>query len=156
MPRGGRNSLRNATRAVTTTTESKTKQNDKSGFGLNRFKRLSDAASYGRVFKRAHRSRDRWFTVLARANDGEVARRGVARLGLAVSKKHCRLAVSRNRIKRLVRESFRLHQDSLRGLDLVVLNQPGAERAGNRELLHSLERHWANCRSKAGAARVEE
>ncbi len=43
------------------------------------------------------------------------------RLGLAVSKK-VGIAVQRNRIKRVVREFFRLHQDALfTGYDYVVI-----------------------------------
>ncbi|MDX1507243.1 MAG: ribonuclease P protein component, partial [Woeseiaceae bacterium] len=69
-------------------------------FGKNR--RLPDAAAFGRVFEKARRSRDTWFTVLSR--DNELA---CARLGLAISKKHCKKATARNRLKRIVRESFR-------------------------------------------------
>ena len=65
-----------------------------------------------------------------------------ARLGLAVAKKHVRRAVDRNRIKRLLRESFRHHQQQLKGLDLVVLVKPGIHKADNAALLQSLEKHW--------------
>ncbi len=66
----------------------------------------------------------------------------LARLGLAVAKKHVRRAVDRNRIKRLVRESFRQHQPQLKGLDLVVLVKPGIHKADNPALFSSLETHW--------------
>jgi ribonuclease P protein component len=42
------------------------------------------------------------------------------RLGLIVPKKIIATAVGRNRIKRLVRESFRLHQTQFTGLDVVA------------------------------------
>lgn len=44
-----------------------------------------------------------------------------ARLGVVVAKRNVRLAVARNRLKRFVRESFRLLQANLRGLDVVVV-----------------------------------
>lgn len=88
------------------------------------------------------------FTVLTRSNGG-----GEGRLGLAVSKKHCKLAVSRNRIKRLVRESFRQHQAELAGLDVVVLNQRGTHLASNKELLGSLAKHWQKSRTLSRAKR---
>jgi len=103
--------------------------------------RLNDAQSFGRVFKGARRSRDKCFTVLYRPRQS-----GKARLGLAISKKHCRLASNRNRIKRVVRESFRLNQRQLEGLDIVVINQPATAGASNAELFASLSRHWLNCR----------
>ena len=70
----------------------------------------------------------------------------LARLGLAVSKKHCRRATARNRIKRIIRESFRQQQDMLTGLDIVVINRPAATEASNREMFDSLEQHWQRCR----------
>lgn len=59
-----------------------------------------------------------------------------------MAKKHVRRAVERNRIKRLVRESFRRHRDELAGLDIVVLVRPGIAQAGNASLLASLDHHW--------------
>lgn len=112
----------------------------------NRFtknNRLLNAAAFGRVFKKASRSRDELFTVLCRHNDSDKAR-----LGLAISKKHCRRATARNRIKRIIRESFRTQQELLVGHDVVVINQPRAATATNRELFESLEKHWRHC-SKA-------
>jgi ribonuclease P protein component len=112
----------------------------------NRFSkknRLLNAADFGPVFKGATRSRDTLFTVLCRPNTLDSAR-----LGLAISKKHCRRASARNRIKRIARESFRLHMPLLSGLDIVVINQPGATTASNAALFASLEGHWRRC-SKA-------
>ena len=109
-------------------------------YRLQKENRLLNAADYGRVFKKATRSRDKWFTVLCRDN-----RKDVARLGLAISKKNCRQASGRNRIKRVVRESFRQHQVELAGLDIVVLNQPACRAASKQSLFDSLERHWEKC-----------
>lgn len=80
------------------------------------------------------------FTVLYKENGEQEAR-----LGLAISKKNCRLAVGRNRLKRVVRESFRHHYEYLKGLDVVVLNQPAAKVASNRVLFDSLVQHWRKC-----------
>ena len=121
-----------------------------SGSSLYRFRRanrLLDAAAYARVFKQATRSRDKWFTVLCRRNNAELAR-----LGLAISKKNCRQATARNRIKRIVRESFRLHQDELAGLDIVVMNQPAAKTGSNGQLFDSLTGHWTRCEKAASRA----
>ncbi len=43
-----------------------------------------------------------------------------ARLGLVVGKKQLKRAVDRNRVKRVVREQFRLRRPSLPAVDLVV------------------------------------
>jgi ribonuclease P protein component len=107
---------------------------------LTRENRLLQPAAFARVFEKAARSRDKWFTVLSRLND-----RQVARLGLAISKKHCRHATGRNRIKRVVRESFRRHKAQLAGLDIVVMSQPATKDASNQALFDSLEKHWERC-----------
>lgn len=111
-----------------------------SSYRFQKHNRLLDARSFARVFDKAARSRDRLFTVLYRDNDSDVAR-----LGLAISKKNCRKAVDRNRIKRIIRESFRHHGDALAGLDVVVLNHPAAAAAPNPALAASLARHWQRC-----------
>jgi len=109
-------------------------------FRFRRHNRLLNAAAFGRVFEQAERSRDRCFTVLWRANEA-----GCARLGLAISKKHCRKATSRNALKRIVRESFRQHQQLLCGLDVVVINQPAAATTSRPQLFDSLAGHWQRC-----------
>lgn len=106
-------------------------------YRLKKENRLLEAAAFGRVFKKATRSQDKWFTVLCRENET-----GIARLGLAISKKNCRQATGRNRIKRVVRESFRQHQAELAGLDLVVINQSAARLADNHQLFASMDEHW--------------
>jgi ribonuclease P protein component len=122
-------------------------------FRFQRNNRLSNAAAFARVFEKANRSRDKWFTVLCRSNASSGAG---ARLGFAISKRHCRKATARNRIKRIVRESFRQHQEALRGLDVVVINQPAAATATNRQLFDSLAGHWQRCESAPRAADRQE
>jgi ribonuclease P protein component len=104
---------------------------------------MLDAASFGRVFKKARRSSDTLFTVLYRNNG-----RNRGRLGLAISKKNCRLAVERNRLKRVARESFRQHLQELTGLDIVVLNRRDSHKADNKALFESLAEHWQHCQRK--------
>ena len=76
-------------------------------------------------------------SILARGNE-----RGHARLGMVVSARVARRAVARNRIKRVIRESFRLRQARLKGWDVVVIARSGAVRQDNRELFATLEGHW--------------
>jgi ribonuclease P protein component len=114
-------------------------------YRLRNNNRLRTAAGFARVFKKATRSRDKWFTVLCRDNDTQVAR-----LGLAISKKHCKTATGRNRIKRIVRESFRNAQHRLAGLDVIVLSQPATAAADNRRLRDSLATHWQRCGHEQG------
>ena len=76
-----------------------------------------------------------------------LGRRGVgrARLGILISRKHAAAAADRNRIKRCIREAFRLEQENLGALDLLV-RPPYGVRASSltvrqiRELLCQLGR----------------
>jgi ribonuclease P protein component len=45
---------------------------------------------------------------------------GPPRLGILISRRHAASAVQRNRIKRCIREAFRLEQQSLASIDLLV------------------------------------
>ena len=81
--------------------------------------------------------------MLARRNDGKLAR-----LGLAIAKKHLRLATARNRIKRQARESFRANLTLVAGLDIIVLAKPMTGKYPNYELRKSLERHWRRLRDQ--------
>lgn len=103
--------------------------------------RLTSKAQYQQVFKSPQVSQDRCFRVLARPN--ELA---YPRLGMAVSTRVSKSAVVRNRLKRLVRESFRHHRTLLSdqgwGVDFVVLPSAGSVGLSNTELRASLTQHW--------------
>lgn len=75
---------------------------------------------------------------------------GHRRLGFAISRQKVRLAVNRNRLRRLVRESFRRHRETLPPVDLVILARDAAAAAANADLKVSIERHWSNV-VKAGS-----
>jgi len=62
-----------------------------------------------------------------------------ARLGLAVSRKVSRSAVQRNRIKRVVRESFRKLGAQMPAIDIVVIARPGAAACDNAELSKGID-----------------
>lgn len=108
-----------------------------SSYRFTRQQRLLKASEFKYVFIQPVKSADPYFTVLARANALTFAR-----LGLAIGKKQVKLAVVRNRLKRLIRESFRLHQWHLVGLDCVVLARYGVVGINNQTLLQSLAGHW--------------
>ncbi|OTG79383.1 ribonuclease P protein component [Acinetobacter sp. ANC 4558] len=65
-----------------------------------------------------------------------------SRLGLVVAKKKVRRAHERNRVKRLARESFRLYQQQLEQLDIVVMPKVGIDAIPNAELYQQLQFAW--------------
>jgi ribonuclease P protein component len=96
---------------------------------------------FKKVFRNPVVSADACFKVLARVNSEQHSR-----LGMAVSRQIDKRAVGRNRIKRVVRESFRSwtsRQSSEQRLDIVVLPRREAATICNMALFNSLSRHWS-------------
>ena len=80
-----------------------------------RERRITRRAEYTACYDGGERRYTKYFVVFARES-GMV---GNGRLGLAVTKK-CGNAVERNRIKRVLRSFFRLHQHEMPCMDIVV------------------------------------
>jgi len=111
--------------------------------------RLSGPKAFSNVFQKATVSADASFKVLAR-NTGQPT----ARLGMAVSRKVDSRAVQRNRLKRVIRESFRAHyysQTPHTALDFVVLPRRQAVTISNGQLFEKLEQHWRRIDEKVNA-----
>ncbi len=62
-----------------------------------------------------------------------------SRLGVIASKRKCRLAVWRNKIKRQAREAFRHYQSRLLHYDIVVIIRQSAQEACKGELRQCLD-----------------
>ncbi|HET6593098.1 MAG TPA: ribonuclease P protein component [Xanthomonadales bacterium] len=113
---------------------------------LPRCARLTRPADFKRVFTSPAVSADDFFKVLARHS--EMNR---PRLGMAVSRQVDKHAVGRNRIKRVIRESFRQHfADCGPPVDFVVLPRPVSATISNTKLRLSLDRLWARVLVRLG------
>lgn len=106
--------------------------------GFPRRLRLLNAGEYRHVFDHAaFKIHGKGLLALASPNT-----RGHPRVGLVFSKKNVRLAVDRNRLKRLVRESIRLQQHRLPAVDIVVLSRRGVHELDNDTLHRQLYGMW--------------
>ena len=97
--------------------------------------RLVSARQFEAAYQSGRRKGDALFGVIVRPNG-----LAQARLGMAVSIKACGKAVRRNVVRRVIRNTFRVCQHPLAGLDVVVNARPGARQATNPEMVASLER----------------
>lgn len=72
------------------------------------------------------------------------------RLGLAFSKKKIPRAVDRNRVKRIVREQFRLTQTMLPSVDMIVMPKAGTRNAKNTSIIASFHALCEQLKQKLG------
>lgn len=111
-----------------------------------RTRRLTSAREYDAVFKQAdYRASAQAFLVLAKETGS--AGSTVSRVGTVVSKKVAGNAIERNRIRRLIKESFRTNVDH-GGLDVVVVARPPVRHQPNREMLDVLAGLWEQLAKK--------
>ncbi len=100
--------------------------------------RLLQSSDFKTVFDQPpFRASHQYFLILARPNNLDHPR-----LGLVIAKKNIRLAVRRNRLKRLIRESFRHQQQSLAGLDVIVLARKSMDEMNNSDVTEQLTQQW--------------
>ncbi len=103
---------------------------------FDKSKRLLTKQEYDHVFSQAQKISIPYFIVLFRSNTV-----GHARLGMALSKRMIAKAHDRNRIKRMVRESFR-KMVTLSSVDIIILAKPGIAKVENTILKDKLLQAW--------------
>lgn len=107
--------------------------------------RLLNASDYSDVFQDVQlRVSSKHFLILAKNHDDKQPR-----LGIIVAKKHVKLAVQRNRVKRQLRETFRKQRSLLPSLDIVLLAKKGADLGTNSAIAEELDYLWRKLKRKA-------
>jgi ribonuclease P protein component len=109
-----------------------------SEFEFSRRLRLLKPAEFKRVFDHTElRGSTSQMLVLASANGLDHPR-----IGFVLAKKQIKHAVQRNRVKRLVRESYRLHQHELPDADFVILARSGISELDNQQIHEMIDALW--------------
>jgi ribonuclease P protein component len=106
-------------------------------FSLPAQRRVRHKADFDAAYARGRRFGDGFFGVTACLND-----KGYPRLGLAVAVRAAGGGVARNHLRRVIRESFRLHQHTLPSVDLIISARARARDAAGPELRASLAELW--------------
>lgn len=104
-------------------------------------------ADFERVQGGGKRIADSFFSMTFLAND-----LGAPRLGLAVAIRTAGNAVARNRVRRIVKESFRLRQHRLPAIDCVVAARPPVKGADARALHASLDSLWSRVTTRCASS----
>lgn len=99
--------------------------------------RLLTSEQFKRVFAKPTKFHSKTFSVFALENELEHPR-----LGLAIPKKAVRKAVERNRIKRILRESFRCQRMNLSPRDFVIIARSGMADLTNQQLFSLISKAW--------------
>jgi ribonuclease P protein component len=108
--------------------------------GENNFSRelrLLTPTHFEYVFSNAIPSVSPQLTLLARINTSDIPR-----LGITLPKKRVKYAHDRNRLKRIIRESFRLQRHTFPNIDIVVVGKSGLDKLSNQELFSLLSKLW--------------
>ena len=99
--------------------------------------RLTTKADFQTVFDQSSKVNQKFMLVLYRANQ-----KPHARLGMLVGKRAVSDAADRNRIKRILRESFRHCQEKLKGFDVVVIVRHQCDTLSSSQLREGIENLW--------------
>lgn len=99
--------------------------------------RLLRAVEFRTVLKTGKKTNTSLFSFYRKENNLPFAR-----LGITITKKNVRNAASRNRVKRIIRESFRYNQTLLTGLDVVVYAHKPVSDLSKKQLRDFLDQTW--------------
>jgi ribonuclease P protein component len=107
--------------------------------------RLLNSLDFDAVFKgKEYRIGTPEFLILAKRNN-----KANSRIGMVIGKKTIKLAVNRNKVKRVIRESFRRHFPKNITLDIVIVSRPAANKFLKAGLLSKLTDSWIALSQKA-------
>jgi ribonuclease P protein component len=106
-------------------------------FTLGPERRIRRAAEFKLLYASGRRIGGELFTAVVRPNE-----LGTPRLGMSIAARSVRRAVQRNRVRRVIRESFRKRYAELPALDIVVGARSGVQAMTNSRLRDSLDGLW--------------
>lgn len=122
---------------------SRSNSNDTSkSYSLSAFQRLKKPEQFQTVYKSKQWGGSKHYTFNVLAQNELDDNRGHGVLGVTVSKKVSKLAVDRNRIKRQIRDYYRLRQHDIDNADLVITAKPSCKKASDAERYESLDELW--------------
>jgi ribonuclease P protein component len=104
---------------------------------FRRTQRLRRPGEFQAAYREGRRFGNELLTATVRPNE-----LGAVRLGLSIAARTVGNAVSRNRLRRLIRESFRVRQTVLPPVDIVIGARRAARVASAADLRAGLQQLW--------------
>ena len=101
------------------------------------FERLKSSSDFKQVFKQAQKTSGKNLLILWKPTQF-----ATSRLGIIASKRVSKLAVSRNRIKRIIRDSFRQQKNQFERLDVIVIAKQPCTKLSKTELRKETDNLW--------------
>lgn len=111
--------------------------------GLGRALRLTVQRDVNAVFDDANAVRHPLLVLLGKANT-----LNHSRIAIIVAKKNVKKATQRNRLKRLIRESFRVSQAMLPQSDFIVIVKQHLHKQANKDIFAIVEQTWERYRKR--------
>jgi len=112
--------------------------------------RLVTQAEFKNVFDEPLRISQQYLMILYRLNQ-----KNHARIGIIVGKRVANNAVARNRIRRIVRNSFRFNQEKLTGWDIVVIARQQCDTLSKEKIRKGIDNLWeklmTSCRNRSSS-----
>lgn len=109
----------------------------KNHLSFPRNNRLVSQSEFKSLFGQSEKVSQRYLLALYKPNQ-----KTHARIGIIVGKRVANSAVARNKIRRIVRESFRAHQQVLKGLDIVVIARQQCDSQDKIQLREGINKLW--------------
>ncbi|MDE3401276.1 MAG: ribonuclease P protein component [Coxiella burnetii] len=97
--------------------------------------RIRTTAEFRRMYAARQRIIGRYYLLYYRENEIKHSR-----LGVVASKRNVRKAVWRNRVRRVVKEAFRIRKKDLPAFDIVVVAKASSVEADNKELYECINK----------------
>jgi ribonuclease P protein component len=113
--------------------------------------KLLSQAQFKSVFQKKNKRFAHYFIIYIVENKLDYPR-----IGFVLSKKQVKLATHRNTIRRVVKESFRMHQHSLPSLDFVIVGLTKADKVTKKELANCMAKQWNYFQSKYSSNLCEQ
>src|SRR5580765_6661583 len=99
--------------------------------------RLSTTHDFNFVFFKIFKLESSEIIILGRLNSLQYSR-----LGISIAKKNIKHSYQRNYLKRLIRESFRLSQHKIIGIDFIIIAKKNSMRLNSNLCKKMLEKAW--------------